>query len=180
MRTLASSLLSFALLALPSATLRAQQAADSITVGRWVGRADITTTWTTRRTLDLQLDVQPDGMVSGTIGDAVLADARISRGNRLAHAIGRGRDYTIDGRLSGAIIRAEGVQRERVHISIDCVNYRITGDLQTSGEYKGPISGRLLTARVTLERAGANVASRDSAPRRTPARGAGVSRSDCT
>ena len=154
MRTLASSLLSLALIALPSATLHAQQAADSITVGRWVGRADITTTWTTRRTLEMRLDVQADGSVTGSIGDAVLVDARIIRGNRFAHAIGRGRDYTIDARLSGALIRAEGVQRERVHISIDYVSDRISGDLQTSGEYKGPLSGRYLTARFKLERTG--------------------------
>jgi hypothetical protein len=45
----------------------------------------------------------------------------------------------------------------------------MTGELETSGVYDGPISGRLLSARVRLERIGAVVAMRAGAARLTPA-----------
>lgn len=170
MRTLASSsLVSVALVAFLSATLSAQQFGDSATVGRWYGRAELTVPWTVRRTLDLRLDIQPDGSVSGTIGDAMLVGANIYHDSPVARAIGLGRRYAIEGRLSGAIIRPEGVLRERVRFSIDRAGDRMTGDLQTNGVHDGPVSGRLLSARVTLERVGAIVALRGGAARLTPA-----------
>ena len=170
MRTLASSsLATLALIALTSTALPAQRLADTSTVGRWFGRADITVPWTVRRTLELRLDIHPDGGVSGTIGDALLVDARIYRDSPVAHAIGLARDYAIEGRLVGALIRPEGVLRDRVRISIDCGADRMAGDLVTSGLYDGPVYGRVLTAHVTLERVGAVVAMRGGAARLTPA-----------
>lgn len=170
MRTLASSsLATLALIALTSTALPAQRLADTSTVGRWFGRADITVPWTVRRTLELRLDIHPDGGVSGTVGDALLVDARIYRDSPVAHAIGLARDYAIEGRLVGALIRPEGVLRDRVRFSIDCAADRMTGDLETSGLHDGPIAGRLLSARVTLERTGAVVAIRGGGARLTPA-----------
>jgi hypothetical protein len=170
MRTLASSsLVSLALIAIASATLAAQPLGDSATVGRWYGRADLSAPWIVRRTLELRLDIQPDGGVSGTIGDALLVDAHIYHDSPVARVIGLGRQYAIEGRLAGAIIRSEGVLRERVRLSLDRAADRMTGDLQTSGVYDGPISGRMISARVTLERVGAMVALRGGAARLTPA-----------
>ena len=169
MRTLASSsLVSLALIALASTTLPAQQPADSATLGRWIGRAELTVPWTVRRMVELELAIHPDGAVSGTIGDARLADARIHRESRVAHSLGLARDYAIEGALSGALIRSEGVVRDRVRLSVDCALDRMTGDLQTSGVYGGPVAGRVLSARVTLERVDA-VAMRGGAARLTPA-----------
>jgi hypothetical protein len=170
MRTLASSsLVSLALLALASATLPAQRPADTVTLGRWVGRAELTVPWTVRRTLELRLDIHPDGGVSGTIGDALLVGAHIYRDSPVAHSLGLARDFAIEGGLSGALIRSEGVLRERVRLSVDCAVDRMTGDLVTSGVYDGPVSGRVLSARVRLERIGAVVAMRGGAARLTPA-----------
>jgi len=170
MRTQASSsLVSLALIAFVSATLPAQPPFDTAALGRWQGRAELTVPWTIRRTLDLRLDIHPDGGVSGTIGDAMLADARIYRDSPVAHALGLARDYAIEGRLDGAIIRPEGVLRDRIHLSIDCAGDRMTGQLQTSGIYDGPISGRVVTARVVLERVGAVVAIRGGNARLTSA-----------
>jgi len=94
MRTQASSsLVSLALIAFVSATLPAQPPFDTAALGRWQGRAELTVPWTIRRTLDLRLDIHPDGGVSGTIGDAMLAHARIYRDSPVAHALGLARDY---------------------------------------------------------------------------------------
>ena len=170
MRALAkSSLVSLALIVLASTTLPAQGLADSATLGRWFGRAELTVPWTVRRTLELRLDVHPDGGVSGTIGDALLVDARIYRDSRVAHSLGLARDYAIEGRLAGAMIHSEGVVRDRVRLSVDCAVDRMTGDLETNGVYDGPVAGRVLSARVTLERIGAVVAVRGGSARLTPA-----------
>ena len=45
----------------------------------------------------------------------------------------------------------------------------LVGELQTSGSYDGPVSNRILAARVTLERVGAVVAMRAGAARLTSA-----------
>lgn len=170
MRTLASSsLVSLALIAVAAATLSAQRPADSATLGRWFGRADITVPWTARRSLEVRLDIHPDGSVSGAIGDALLVDAHIYRDSPVAHAMGLARDFAIEGRLVGAIIRPEGVLRERVRLAVDCAADRMTGELQTSGVHDGPIAERLLSARVRLERVGPVVAMRGGAARLTPA-----------
>jgi hypothetical protein len=170
MRTLASSsLVSLAIIAIASTSLPAQRSTDSATSGRWFGRAELTVPWTVRRTLELRLDIHPGGAVSGNIGDAQLVDARIYRDSPVARAIGLAREFAIEGRLVGTLIRPEGVLRDRIRISLDCGADRMTGDFVTSGLYDGPVSGRVLTARVILERVGDVVAMRGGAARLTSA-----------
>lgn len=166
MRALASSLLSLALIAFARAPLQAQHA-DSGTVGRWFGHAELTAPWAQHQ-LNIRLDIQSDGGVSGTIGDAVLA-GRIFPDSRVAHALGLAREIAIEGRLAGSIIRTAGLHRERVHLTLDRVLDRMVGELQTSGTHDGPVSNRVLTARVTLERAGAVVAMQGGSALLTPA-----------
>ena len=67
MRILASSLAALALTVLGGAPLRAQQI-DSAVTGRWAGHAELTVPWTVARSLSIQLDIQPDGSVSGALG----------------------------------------------------------------------------------------------------------------
>jgi hypothetical protein len=165
MRILASSLAALALIALGGAPLRAQLI-DSAVAGRWTGRAELTVPWTVARSLAVQLDIQPDGSVSGALGDALLVDARIYADSRVARALGLGRSLAIEGRLAGAIIRAEDVRRERFYLTLDRVLERMVGELQTSGLFDGPVSGRVITARVGLARVGAVVAGSVSAPPR--------------
>lgn len=167
MRTLASSLLALALIASAKAPLQAQHP-DSGAVGRWFGRAELTAPWT-RRALDVRLDIQPGGGVSGTIGDAVLVEGHIFADSRVARALRLAREHAIEGRLAGSIMRTEGVYRERVHLTLDRVLDRMVGELQTSGSIDGPVSDRVITARVTLERVGALVAIRGGSARLTPA-----------
>lgn len=168
MRILASSLASLALIALVQSPLGAQPT-DSALVGRWFGHAEPSTSWTAQRTLDVQLDINPDGSVSGTIGDAKLSDARVYADSRVARALHLGREYAIDGRLTGSLVRADGIHRDRIRLSLDRVIERMVGELQTSGSYDGPVSNRILTARVTLERVGSVVAMRGGAARLTSA-----------
>lgn len=168
MRILATSLASLALVALTQSPLSAQQR-DSALVGRWFGHAELTVPWTVQRVLDVQFDIHPDGSVSGTIGDALVADGHVYSDSRVARALRLGREFAIEGRLAGPIIRAERIQRDRVHVTLDRVIERMVGELQTTGSFDGPVSDRLLTARVTLERVGAVVAMRAGSARLTSA-----------
>lgn len=163
MRRLASSLAALALIAVARAPLSAQHV-DSALVGRWLGHAQPDASWAVRRPIDVRLDIQPTGAVSGTVGDAVLADANIYTDSRVARALKLGREFAIEGNLAGPLCRAEGVQRSRVRFSLDRTLDRLTGEMQTSGIYGAPPSECVLTARVTLDRVGPMVAGQGAAP----------------
>ena len=145
MRYVASYVAAFSLAALTCAPLAAQRA-DSAVVGSWKGEAPITVSWTVHRALAVRLDIKEDGSVTGTVGDAQLLDGRIYSESRIARAMQLARHYAIEGRLNGCLIRAEGILRDRVRLSLDLTGQTLTGDLQTSGSYEGSISDRLLTA----------------------------------
>jgi hypothetical protein len=77
--------------------------------------------------------------------------------------MGLARQYAIEGRLSGCLIRAEGVFRDRVRLSLDRSGQTLTGDLQTSGVYEGRPSDLILTAKgLVLQRAERAVAYEQS------------------
>ena len=167
MRVLASSLFALALIVVARGPLQAQRP-DSGMVGRWFGRAELTAPWA-HRALNVRLDIQPDGSVSGMIGDAGLVDGRLFPDSRVARALGLAHEHAIEGRLAGSIMRTEGVYRERVYLTLDRVLDRMVGELQTSGTYDGPATARVLTARVTLERAGALLVMQGGSARLTSA-----------
>lgn len=151
MRTAASFVAPLALAALVRLPLQAQRP-DSAMVGRWAGQAVLTAPVTQQHELSMQLDIRDNGIVTGMVGDALLVDAHIYRDNRLAQVLRLGRQYAVDGHLSGDIIRRESVNRETVHLSLDRMGTHLTGYLQTSGSYEGEIGDRLLYGTVSLER----------------------------
>lgn len=152
MRTTASFATALALAALTCAPAAAQHA-DSAIVGSWNGQASIAVPWTIQRTLPVRLNIMRDASVTGTIGDAQLADAHVALDSKVARALHLGGQWAVDGRLSGALIRTESIQRERVHISLDREGQTLVGDLQTSGSYEGGPSELLLTAKnLVLQR----------------------------
>ena len=152
-------LASLALIATARGPLQAQHP-DSAMIGSWTGSADITVPWTTQRQLVIAIDIQPDGAVVGTIGDAQLVGAHFFTESRVARALHLARRYAIEGGLSSSIIRHEGVRRDRVRMSLDWAPQRLTGELQTNGAYEGTAAELILTARVVLDRAEGAVALR--------------------
>jgi hypothetical protein len=110
----------------------------------------------------VRLDIREDQSVTGTIGDARLVDGRLYSESRVVRALGLARQYAIAGKLNGCLIRAEGVLRDRVHLSLERSGQTLTGDLQTSGAYEGRPSDLILTAGgIVLHRAERAVAARD-------------------
>ncbi len=143
----------------------AAQRPDSALVGSWSGRAEITVPWTAQRDLMIRVVVRDDGSVSGTIGDAQLAGARIfSDRTALGRALRLGREYVVEGTLSGPILRSEGVQRASVRMPLDLEHGTLVGDLQTSGAYEGPPSTLAFTASgIVLRRTPAIISLRSGA-----------------
>ena len=162
MRSLVSCAAAITIAALTCAPLAAQRA-DSALVGTWTGQAPITVPWTVQRTLALRLDIKEDNGVTGTIGDAQLLEGRIYNESPVVRALRLGREYVLDGRLNGCVIRSEGVFRERVRLSLDWSGRTLTGDLQTSGTYEGRPSDLILTAKgLVLQRAERTLARQQS------------------
>jgi hypothetical protein len=136
-------LLSVALMATP---LTAQRP-DSAMVGAWTGVAHITVDWTQQKELGVRIAIYADGMITGTIGDAALVDARMHTNRSvLERALRLGSDYIIEAGLAGPIIRAEGIQRESVRIPINWNGTTFVGTISTSGTYDGGKESMKLTA----------------------------------
>ena len=158
MRSTVSCAAALTLAALTCAPIAAQHA-DSAVVGSWRGEAPITELWTLQRALSVRLDITEDGGVSGMIGDAQLLEGRIYSESRVVRVLRMARQYAIEGRLNGCMIRAEGILRDRVRLSLDLSGQTLIGELQTSGSYEGAPSDRLLMAKgLVLHRADRAVA----------------------
>ena len=163
MRKAASLFATLALIVGAHTPVRAQRV-DSAMVGSWVGRSQITVSWTRQRELAVRVAIRDDGSVSGTIGDAQLIDGRFASGqSTVARALRLGREYVIEGRLSGPVIRSEAVQRARVRVSLDWKGQTFEGELLTSGTQEGSPADMILSATsLVLRRAGAAVSLRHS------------------
>lgn len=159
MRYSASLLAALTLIVVVHTSVRAQRV-DSVMVGTWAGRAQIAVPWTQQRELDVRVAIRGDGTVSGTIGDAQLIDGRfVNARGAVGRALRIGREYAIEGRLSGAVIRAEAVQRASVRILLDWKGQGFEGDLQTNGTLEGSPTDMVLSATsLVLRRVGPAVA----------------------
>jgi hypothetical protein len=116
----------------------APQAFPSEMAGSWSGDARIFVNWTAQRTLLVQIRIAPDGSVTGTIGDAVLRNGRLT-GNRssLERALHVKTDWIVAGELDGDVIRAEGIRRASVTVPLDWVDGHFEGGVNTSGTHFG-------------------------------------------
>ena len=121
---------------------------DPAMAGRWSGTADIVVNWTTQRTLRVELVIATDGSVTGTVGDAKISAAQLTR-NRgaLGRALHVKTDYIVTGDLRGDIIAAEGIRREgTATFPLNWVDGHFEGGLHTSGSSFGGKEKMVLTA----------------------------------
>lgn len=94
--------------------------ASELVVGHFIGQGHIVANWTSRADLPIDLRISPEGAVSGTIGDAEIAEGRITR-NRWPSTMFVHSDYTITASLRGPLLREDGVVRKefRLHVNPD-------------------------------------------------------------
>ncbi len=116
-------------------------------VGHWEGNARIIVIWCQHTNLPVKLDIQADGSVTGTVGDARLTEGRFLK-NRgwLGRKLNMWSDYIITGRLDGPIVAAEGITRKRVMMPFNFDGGFIKGGLGTSGTWFGGKKSMVLTA----------------------------------
>lgn len=130
------------------------QQTDSAMVGAWSGRASFSVPFSAAHELAVNVTIAPDGAVSGTVGDAALVSARFGSGRgAMGRALRIGREFVIEGGLSGSLVHGEVVQRARVVISLDFRSGTFLGELQTSGTHDGaPDTQAIIASGLVLHR----------------------------
>ncbi|MCK4261743.1 hypothetical protein KAX00_01410 [bacterium] len=115
--------------------------------GTWEGKALIIVSWCSQKELDVLVKINPDGAVTGKVGDAKLSDGLFKR-NRgwLGRKLNIKSDYIIVGKLEGAIVQKEGIIRKGVKMPINIKDGKLVGGLHTSGSKFGGKERMILTA----------------------------------
>src|SRR5208282_2602376 len=115
-------------------------------LGHWEGNGRIIVTWCQQTNLLVKLDIQADGSVTGTVGDARLTEGRFLK-NRgwLGRMLNIETDYVITGNLDGAIVATEGITRKRVKMPCNFNGRFIKGAVDTSGTWFGGKASMVLT-----------------------------------
>ena len=127
------------------------QAAENVVtppmVGDWRGSARIVVIWTRQTNLPVNVRISSDATVTGQVGDATLLNGRLSK-NRgwIGRKLNLATDYIITGDLSGAVIAAEGIKRDRVLIPVNFTGTNFTGGVHTSGSKMGGKEHMILSA----------------------------------
>jgi hypothetical protein len=103
--------------------------------------------WCQQTNLSVKLDIEPDGSVTGSVGDARLTEGRFLK-NRgwLRRKLDVETDYLIKGHLNGPIVAAEAITRARVQMPLNFDGGLIKGGVATSGTWFGGKNGMVLTA----------------------------------
>lgn len=144
------------LLATIARTSASAQRPDTALIGEWSGVAHISVDWCLQRELSVRVTIGADGVVTGQVGDATLANGRIrTNRSRIMRAMGYGTEWVIEGRLVGSIVHREAIQRETVRIPLNWTGSTLEGELATSGSYEEMRDDMILTAKgLVLRRVG--------------------------
>jgi hypothetical protein len=116
-------------------------------VGHWEGNARIIVSWCHQTNLPVKVEIQADGSVTGTVGDAKITEGRFQE-NRgwLGRKLNLATDYIIKCNLDGAIVAAEGIKRERVMMPLNFTGGVFKGGVNTSGWKLGGKDNMILSA----------------------------------
>ena len=136
-----------------SSSLAGETVVTSPMVGQWEGNGRIIVMWCQQTNLPIQLQIRADGSVTGNVGDAMLAKARLKQ-NRgwLGRKLRLKTDYIIVGDLTGPIVAAEGITRSGVKMPLKFVSGNFVGGLHSTGCKFGGKKRMILSAGLTLKR----------------------------
>jgi hypothetical protein len=104
--------------------------------GAWKGEGRIIVSWCEQKQLSFGLQIDKDGNVSGTIGDAHIRHGKIELNNFIYRWMGN-REYIIDVELSDYLIEKEKITRKSIRIFLDHKKPVLTGGFHTSGSKFG-------------------------------------------
>ncbi len=117
-------------------------------VGHWKGQAFTGMTWLKQQYMPVDIEIKPDGSVIGTVGDALLVDARFQRKSKLITTLFKHNTlYEINAKLRGPIVIAEDIKRDSIWLGLTPVidNSKIEGGFHTSGLHVGGKNSMVLT-----------------------------------
>lgn len=136
-----------AMVALTCSSHAETPAVSSAMAGHWQGNARIVVSWCRQTNLPVTLEIYPNGSVTGTVGDAILTNARLVR-NRgwIGRKLRIKTDYIVQGRLTGAVIAAEGIHRSGVNIPLNFNGTVFKGGVHTTGSKIGGKEHMVLSA----------------------------------
>ena len=123
-------------------------------VGHWSGEARTVVAWCRQPEIAVALEIRPDATVTGRVGDATLADARL-RSNRgdVARALDLETDWIVEGGLVGPLVQAEDIARDDVMIPFDLVDGRLQGGVHAGhGKFGDKDSMRFTASGMALAR----------------------------
>ena len=95
----------------------------------------------------ISLSIAKDGRVTGTVGDATLANGFFGRNpSLLSRLFGLGTPWMLNAALEGPLDSAKALRRERVTMPLELVDGELRGDFNAAG------GGRLLSVRAALRK----------------------------
>ena len=126
--------------------------------GAWKGQGEILANWTTTNNLTVNIRIEQDGKVTGTIGDAEIISGRLSVKGITRVFIHS--DYTIAASLRGPLLKADGIVRKdyNLHLSVEGANLLGFGASDGNDSWPGAsresrIRGAMIqVTRLVLER----------------------------
>ncbi|MEJ2693125.1 MAG: hypothetical protein P8166_08735 [Candidatus Thiodiazotropha sp.] len=123
-------------------------------VGHWEGQTKSIVVWAADAIIDIAVDIQRDGRVSGKVGNAALYNASIvvNRG-KLGRLLNIKTDWLIKGKLLGPLLSEGNIRRDSVTMPVNLVDGHLLGGLHSSGlDMGGPSVMRLSTTALDLVR----------------------------
>lgn len=135
-------------------------------VGHWAGSTHIIVNWTQARSLPVQMDIHPNGAVSGRIGDAALKDGVLgtthfaglvfgvpeSTHGQPPASLGAGDHFQITAHLDGPLLASEQSRRDGVIIIFHLLpDQALHGSLTSTGsDFGGKDSMKLAATNMVL------------------------------
>ncbi len=114
--------------------------------GSWQGKGEITCAWCQQREIGVDLTIAASGGVTGTIGDATLSGARLTK--NVVRPDSLPTKYVIKAKLVGPIVAAHGVTRATIDIGVDLTGELLTGAFVTNGDLSGTKETSRLAGRL--------------------------------
>ena len=105
-------------------------------IGVWKGEGRIIVAWCERKQLSFELQIDSDGSVSGTIGDAHIRHGKIRLNNIIYRWLGN-KEFIVDAELSDYLVEKEKIRRESIRIFLDFEKPFLVGGFHTSGSKFG-------------------------------------------
>ena len=109
-------------------------------IGHWKGQAKIIVNWTKQKHLPIDIEIKPDGTVTGQVGDSQFKNAVFKLRDWLTRKFNPESNWMIKGDLIDPIIKNENIKREYINLLFDDKlngDGNITGGFHTSGRHIG-------------------------------------------